>query len=179
MSDYRIEGLPFEAQYLDNWCWAAVARAIAKVSTGQSRRQCEIVTQRRNEDNCAPGSARDGIDDLTEVLYRVLGIDVDFHNRELLDRPDDAFPLIESAIRSDRPVALNIRWADGAYHYVCAYGVRSDEGGRGFWIYDPSRSWQGSGNSRFAALADMEEYAEAPPPHTGRQGRWMEAFWPT
>lgn len=175
---YKIPGLPIEPQAHSNWCWAAVARAIAKVRRNLDTDQCDIVSGRQGRNSCPPAPPIDEMDVISDVLPAMFGIEADYHGRDFLDQPLAAYQQIRQSILGDRPVAISINWSGGwSAHYVCAYGVNTVNGTPGLWIYDPSRAWISVGNKRFVTLAGMDNYAEDPDAQ-GQYGRWIEATIP-
>lgn len=134
----RSDGLDFhiQAQEQGNWCWAAVATSVANFYDGTSRRQCDLVNQRRSLTTCCsePDASDDKLCNQADDTAAALA-DVGHH----AGTSDLAltFLRVQGEIMQDRLIGVRIEWAGQTVgHAVVLDGYYVTDGGDQYVVGD-------------------------------------------
>jgi len=115
------------------WCWAAVAKSIARFYDRASPvTQCQIaVVTLRRDDCCSAGSGQDPCDVQTSLVTALKAV-----GHFAGDGPPDV-ELVCRLIDDGRPVGIFIEWTPRAGHFAAIYGYGRSPSGVELAVADP------------------------------------------
>ena len=114
-------------QEQSNWCWAAVAAAVAGYYATNVKSQCQIVSAVL-PDAPAGGCCANGATTACNQQFQLLkALDYVSH---LADTGSEGEPLDNETLRAEitagRPVGIQITWRDAGRHFIAATGCKGD-----------------------------------------------------
>jgi len=111
--------IAMERQRGDNWCWAAVTKAVGDF-LNVVRTQCEIANAvKRQSDCCDEPNPCDTTERLECALAQVATV-----------RHHNGPATVDSVVRAlegSRPVGACIEWRGGGFHFVLITGIRTGD----------------------------------------------------
>jgi hypothetical protein len=115
-----------EQQEQDQWCWAAIARSIAKFYDRKTRwvNQCVIANHALGRQDCCSTESPNGCNE-PFYLDRVLKLTGNFRRDEVGAKTLEE---IADDIENGRPIACRIEWRGGGSHFVVISGCDVSRG---------------------------------------------------
>jgi hypothetical protein len=118
----------------DNWCWAAVAVAVANGYGDKDPKwdeQCRVARDVKGKD-CCGGDNCDSTADLEPAL------DKHFDNTAIPQGQERAFAFVEQCIKAGNPLGARVKKTDeDSGHFVLIVGHCVKDGLKNLWIGDP------------------------------------------
>jgi hypothetical protein len=171
--------IPLRKQQASEWCWAAVAQAMASYFDPAIRvEQCQIVGRGFKRACCGDGTARNPECNRQGYLHHALD------SMGLLASPSEQgkhpwiegpapFAVVRREVDAGRPVCVLIKWkSGGGGHFIVIEGYSvSERGTASVWVRNPLSPRSSSRHPYDVIASDLDDGG-----YQDGQGRWAYTF---
>lgn len=128
----QFVNVPYMAQQMSKWCWAATVQMIVMALQQQEPRQCVLANYELQRNDCCPTNqvCNVGSDDITGLLM-TFGIS----SKRMQYNPP--FEKIVALTEAGRPLVYQLLFAGGDTHVAIISGAAETEEGQWVYFLDP------------------------------------------